>query len=224
MRPISSAPNTKPPAILVPDPAADNDANVIELTENLVNRAGRTGGTFLHTSRTRPSRLPMGALPPHLADRYDQDFNDVTPDIIRGLEYLGVDYLIPIGGDDTLSYSRSLHDAGMDIIAGCTILGEGVRGSLTKQLIDRFDMHGENPQTYETGIKEIWKVKPENHRLGRVLHTMGWPHDPTTFGGGWLYDLKDDPGRGKGHFALQMHSGNVMHLMFKDIEMRRGRQ
>ena len=102
---------------LVPDPAADNDANVIELTENLVNRAGRTGGTFLHTSRTRPSRLPKGALPPHMADRYDQEFNDVTPDIIRGLEYLGVDYLIPIGGDDTLSYGLRLHQEGVPVVA-----------------------------------------------------------------------------------------------------------
>jgi 6-phosphofructokinase 1 len=102
---------------LVPDPKANNDQNFMELTESLVNRAGRTGGTFLHTSRTRPSRLPKAALPPHLADRYHDEVNDVTPDVVRALEFLGVDYLIPIGGDDTLSYGLRLHEEGIPVVA-----------------------------------------------------------------------------------------------------------
>jgi ATP-dependent phosphofructokinase / diphosphate-dependent phosphofructokinase len=95
----------------------DNTAHVQVLTEEIVNRAGRTGGTFLHTSRTRPSHLPRGALPPHLADSYDADVNDITPEILRNLEHLGVDALIPIGGDDTLSYALRLHGEGVPVVA-----------------------------------------------------------------------------------------------------------
>ena len=94
-------------------------------------------------------------------------------------------------GIDRDGKQKGVFEAGPEIYARCVVFGEGPRGSCTKQLLDRFDMHGENPQSYETGIKEIWKIKPENHQPGRVIHTMGYPHDPTTFGGGWIYDLKD---------------------------------
>jgi electron-transferring-flavoprotein dehydrogenase len=57
--------------------------------------------------------------------------------------------------------------------------------------VQRLGLDGPNPQAYETGIKEIWRIRPENHVPGRVVHTMGWPQDPSTFGGGWIYDLKD---------------------------------
>lgn len=102
---------------LVPDPAADNSDSVQVLTEYTVNRAGRTGGTFLHTSRTRPSRLPRSAVPPHLRDRYVDEVNDVTSIVLGNLEYLGIDVLIPIGGDDTLSYAQRLHSEGVKIVA-----------------------------------------------------------------------------------------------------------
>src|ERR687891_2001566 len=74
---------------------ADNADSVQELTEAIVNRAGRTGGTFLHTSRTRPSHLPRQRVPAHLAG-YDAPINDITRDVLRNLEYIGVDVLIPI--------------------------------------------------------------------------------------------------------------------------------
>lgn len=96
--------------------AADNSENVLELSEAIVNRAGRTGGTFLHTSRTRPSHLPRGRVPEHLSS-YTDDINDVTPDILSNLTHLGVDILIPIGGDDTLSYGKRLHDEGVNVVA-----------------------------------------------------------------------------------------------------------
>lgn len=100
------------------DPASPerNAENVSELSEAIVNRAGRTGGTFLHTSRTRPSHLPRERVPPHL-DEYDQPVNDVTPVVLRNLEHIGVDVLVPIGGDDTLSYGRRLHDEGVNVVA-----------------------------------------------------------------------------------------------------------
>src|SRR4051812_39269923 len=76
------------------DKDADNTDNVQELSEAIVNRAGRTGGTFLHTSRTRPSHLPLGRVPKHLTG-YNEKINDVTRDVLRNLERIGVDVLIP---------------------------------------------------------------------------------------------------------------------------------
>lgn len=100
----------------VRDVKADNSENVIALTEADVNRAGRTGGTFLHTSRTRPSHLPRARVPAHMTG-YTDDINDVTADVLKNLEHLNVDVLIPIGGDDTLSYAKRLHDEGVNVVA-----------------------------------------------------------------------------------------------------------
>lgn len=102
---------------LVPDHDADNSENVIRLSEDIVNRAGRTGGTFLHTSRTRPTHMPRAVVPPHLQSRYTKDINDVTPDVLKHLEWLEVDCLIPIGGDDTLSYAQRLSHEGVHVVA-----------------------------------------------------------------------------------------------------------
>jgi len=95
---------------------ADNSEQILPLTEAIVNRAGRTGGTFLHTSRVRPSHLPKERLPAHLSG-YTEKTNDITKDVIKNLEHLGVDVLIPIGGDDTLSYAKRLHDEGLKVVA-----------------------------------------------------------------------------------------------------------
>ena len=96
--------------------SADNSEQIIPLTEAIVNRAGRTGGTFLHTSRVRPSHLPKDRLPPHLTG-YTEKINDITKDVIKNLEHIGLDVLIPIGGDDTLSYAKRLHDEGLKVVA-----------------------------------------------------------------------------------------------------------
>ncbi|MGQ0561934.1 MAG: 6-phosphofructokinase [Gemmatimonadota bacterium] len=95
---------------------ADNSENIIDLTEAIVNRAGRTGGTFLHSSRTRPSHLPRERVPQYMSG-YDDAINDVTKDVLINLEQIGVDALIPIGGDDTLSYGKRLHDEGVKVVA-----------------------------------------------------------------------------------------------------------
>ncbi len=102
---------------VVPEKGADNSRAVMELTSEIVHRAGRTGGTFLHTSRTRASHLPKGAVPDHLKDKYTDEINDVTPEVLKNLEFLGVDYLIPIGGDDTLSYAQRLHQESVKVVA-----------------------------------------------------------------------------------------------------------
>ncbi len=102
---------------LVRDRQADNSNCIEVLSQDQVNRAGRTGGTFLHSSRTRPSHLPRSAVPPHLQDQYQDEINDVTEEVLRNLEFLNIDYLIPIGGDDTLSYGERLHREGIRIVA-----------------------------------------------------------------------------------------------------------
>lgn len=102
---------------IVPEKDADNNENFIVLTEEMVNKVGRTGGTFLHTSRTRPSHVPKANIPLHLRDKYTQETNDLTPEVLKNLDFLGVDYLIPIGGDDTLSYGVRLHNEGIKVIA-----------------------------------------------------------------------------------------------------------
>jgi 6-phosphofructokinase len=96
---------------------ADNSGSYQELTEEIVNKAGRTGGTFLHTSRTRPSHVPDVNVPDHLKSKYKKPVNDLTPEVIKNLNFLGVDYLIPIGGDDTLSFGVKLYQEGVKVVA-----------------------------------------------------------------------------------------------------------
>jgi 6-phosphofructokinase len=102
---------------LIPDKEADNQDNFRVLTEEIVNRAGRTGGTFLHTSRTNPLRVKKESVPPHLKEKYRDEKNDLTPDVLKNLDFLGVDFLIPIGGDDTLSYAVHLYHKGFKVVA-----------------------------------------------------------------------------------------------------------
>jgi len=102
---------------LIRDAKADNSNNYQILTDDIVNKAGRTGGTFLHTSRTRPSHMSKDSVPEHLKSTYNAEYNDITPEIIKNLEWLGVDYLIPIGGDDTLSYGVHLYKKGVNVVA-----------------------------------------------------------------------------------------------------------
>ncbi len=99
------------------DDPDDLDNHVMELTEELVNKVARTGGTFLHTSRTRPSHVPRQNLPERLRRKYSGETNDLTPEVLENLQWLGIDTLIPIGGDDTLSYGVRLHKEGVRIIA-----------------------------------------------------------------------------------------------------------
>lgn len=102
---------------IVRDKNADNSSNYQFLTEEIVNRAGRTGGTFLHTSRTNPSSIKPPSVPDHLKDKYTEERNDLTAEVLKNLDFLGVDYLIPIGGDDTLSYAVRLYQEGVKVVA-----------------------------------------------------------------------------------------------------------
>jgi len=102
---------------IVRDDKYDNANNFQRLTEDVVNRAGRTGGTFLHSSRTNPARVSKSSLPDHLKDQYTEEKNDLTSEVMKNLAWLGIEYLIPIGGDDTLSYGVRLYQEGVRVVA-----------------------------------------------------------------------------------------------------------
>src|SRR5690606_10373803 len=85
------------------------------------------------------------------------------------------------------------YTAGIDIRAKVTVLAEGARGHLTKRLVARFGLDaGHDPQAYSIGIKELWQLPPGRTLPGRIVHTLGWPADNATYGGGFLYHLDND--------------------------------
>ena len=102
---------------IVRDKKHDNSNNFYELSKVVVNKAARTGGTFLHTSRTRASHVAKNSVPIHLRDTYKDEINDLTPEVIKNLDWIGIDYLIAIGGDDTLSYAVHLFKKGVKVMA-----------------------------------------------------------------------------------------------------------
>ena len=85
------------------------------------------------------------------------------------------------------------YQVGMELHAKQTIFAEGCRGSLSKDLMKKFNLReGVDPQAYGIGIKELWEVKPERHQAGLVIHTTGWPMDRQTYGGSFLYHLENN--------------------------------
>ncbi len=102
---------------MVRDEKHDNSDNFQRLTEEVVNRAGRTGGTFLHSSRTNPARVSKSSVPEHLKGQFNAEKNDLTPEVLKNLAWLGIEYMIPIGGDDTLSYGVRLYQEGVRVVA-----------------------------------------------------------------------------------------------------------
>jgi len=84
-------------------------------------------------------------------------------------------------------------EPGVDLLAKVTVLGEGSRGSLAKQLMARLGLGDDSePQVFSIGVKELWEVPAGNFEEGRVIHTLGFPSDTKTYGGGWIYGLKDN--------------------------------
>ncbi|MDZ7601744.1 MAG: electron transfer flavoprotein-ubiquinone oxidoreductase [Hoeflea sp.] len=105
-------------------------------------------------------------------------------------------------GEPGPSYAR-----GMALLGKYVLFGEGVRGSLAKQLISTYKLdQGREPQKYGIGLKELWQVKPEHHRPGLVQHSFGWPLGVKTGGGSFLYHLEDN----------QVAVGFVVHLNYKN--------
>ena len=95
-------------------------------------------------------------------------------------------------GIDRKGRPKDNFEPGMEFRAKITLLAEGARGSLTKTALRRFNLqNNSDPQTYGFGVKEVWRVDPSQHRPGEVVHTMGWPLDMHTYGGGWVYHMAD---------------------------------
>ena len=96
-------------------------------------------------------------------------------------------------GLDRHGKPKATHEAGIDIRARVTVLCEGPRGTITKMLVERFDLdRGRQPQVYAVGIKEVWECARGSLSPGRVIHTMGFPLDRETFGGAFIYHMTED--------------------------------
>jgi electron-transferring-flavoprotein dehydrogenase len=167
-----------------------------------------TEDRFLLLTRTRAIRLPT---PPqmHNEGNFIVSLGDVVRWLGRQAEALGVEIypgfaaaelLIENGrvagvltGDMGIEKSGQAgpnFQPGMELRARCTLFGEGCRGSLSKQLMQRFDLRRDcAPQTYGLGIKELWEVPEAQRHPGLVEHSVGWPLRPGTYGGSWLYHL-----------------------------------
>jgi electron-transferring-flavoprotein dehydrogenase len=96
-------------------------------------------------------------------------------------------------GIDKNGEKTDLFQPGIELHASTTLFAEGAHGSLTKELIHHYNLReGKCPQTYGIGIKEVWEISPEKHRQGFCMHSIGWPMDSKTYGGSWLYHMKDN--------------------------------
>ncbi|MGH9956865.1 MAG: 4Fe-4S dicluster domain-containing protein [Pyrinomonadaceae bacterium] len=95
-------------------------------------------------------------------------------------------------GIDREGKPKANFEPGVDLRAKVTVLGEGPRGSLTKQLIERLNLDaGCEPQVYSIGVKELWELPDDRYPAGRVTHTLGFPSDSHTYGGGWIYGMQN---------------------------------
>ncbi|MGI9054428.1 MAG: NAD(P)/FAD-dependent oxidoreductase, partial [Pyrinomonadaceae bacterium] len=96
-------------------------------------------------------------------------------------------------GIDKEGNPKGNFEPGVDLLAKVTVLGEGSRGSLTKQLTNRLGLNEDRePQVFSLGVKELWEVPAGNIEEGMVIHTLGFPSDTDTYGGGWIYGMKDN--------------------------------
>jgi electron-transferring-flavoprotein dehydrogenase len=96
-------------------------------------------------------------------------------------------------GIDREGHPKGNFEPGVDLLAKVTVLGEGSRGSLAKHLMQRLNlMDDKDPQVFSLGVKEIWEVPAGNFEEGKVVHTLGFPSDTDTYGGGWIYGMKNN--------------------------------
>lgn len=126
--------------------------------------------------------LGVDIFPGYAAAEILYDENDVVRGVATGDMGIGKD------GEQSANYQP-----GVEIHARQTVFAEGCHGSLTKSLIQKFDLRADSdPQTYGLGVKEIWEIDPEKHQEGLVVHTIGWPMDKQTYGGSWMYHMENN--------------------------------
>lgn len=123
-----------------------------------------------------------------------------------GTKVIGVatgDFGISKAGEQKSNYTR-----GIELLANQTVFAEGVRGSLSERVIQKFDLRANcDPQTYGIGLKEIWEVQPDKFKSGLVEHTVGWPLSRNNYGGSFLYHIEPN----------QVHIGFVVALDYKNV-------
>jgi electron-transferring-flavoprotein dehydrogenase len=170
---------------------------------------------FFIFSETGATKIPNSLLPNcfHNEGNYVISLGNVCRWLGEQAEALGVEVYPGFAGAEVLFNEDGsvkgvatgdmgrLHDGaegpnfqlGMELHAKYTFFAEGCRGHLGKQLEARFNLRdGIDPQTYGIGLKELWEIKPEQHQLGLVIHSGGWPMQPDTYGGGFLYHLENN--------------------------------
>ena len=171
-----------------------------------------TEDRFMFLTRTRALRLPT---PPqmHNHGNYIISLGNLCRWLATQAEALGVEIypgfaaaevLYDDAGDVTGVATGDLgigrdgsqtdrFQPGMELRARQTIFAEGCRGSLTRELFDRFKLRdGADPQTYGIGIKELWEIDPARHQAGLVVHSVGWPMSTDTYGGSWMYHFENN--------------------------------
>jgi electron-transferring-flavoprotein dehydrogenase len=167
---------------------------------------------FLYLTKTRAIKSPI--TPPPLKNHgyYIVSLNKLTAWLGEKCEEAGVNIFPEFPGAEMLydeadrvvgvrtgdkgidkeGKRKSNFEPGVDILAKVTVLGEGPRGSLTKQLTQRLGLNdGREPQVYSIGVKELWELPDDRYPAGRVTHTLGYPSDSNTYGGGWIYGMQN---------------------------------
>ncbi len=170
---------------------------------------------FMFLREKGSTSLPVFLLPPamHNAGNYIISLGNLCRWLAEQAETLGVEIFpgftaaevlfdeqgavkgVATGdmGVDKEGKQTDAFEPGIELYAKYTFLAEGCRGSLGKQIIERFNLRdGAQPQTYGIGIKELWEIDPSKHEQGLALHTAGWPLDRHTYGGSFLYHLEDN--------------------------------
>jgi electron-transferring-flavoprotein dehydrogenase len=167
---------------------------------------------FLYLTKTRAIRSPI--TPPPLKNHgyYIVSLNRLTGWLGEKCEAAGVNVFPEFPGADLLydeadrvvgvrtgdkgidkeGKRKANYEPGVDLHAKVTVLGEGPRGSLAKQLIQRLNLNeGREPQVYSIGVKELWELPDDRYPAGTVTHTLGFPSDASTYGGGWIYGMQN---------------------------------
>ena len=167
---------------------------------------------FLYLTKTRAIRSPV--TPPPLKNHgyYIVSLNRLTAWLGEKCEEAGVNIFPEFPGAEMLydeqdrvvgvrtgdkgidkeGKPKANFEPGVDLRAKVTVLGEGPRGSLTKRLTERLGLNqGSEPQVYSLGVKELWELPDDRYPAGRVTHTLGFPSDAKTYGGGWVYGMQN---------------------------------
>ncbi len=174
-----------------------------------------TDDRFYYLTERRALRFPAALMPPLLSNHgcYAVSLGNLCRWLAQQAEALGVEIYAGFAGAEVLFHEdgsvkgvatgdmglgkagehTDRYTPGVELHGKYTFFAEGARGSLSEQLMRRFNLRdGVDPQKYGIGLKELWQVDPAKHKPGLVLHTMGWPLDDRTFGGSFMYHLEDN--------------------------------